>query len=175
MTVTTRLRTAAVATVVAATGALALTTLPATAGSAFTTTTKTVTRTPMPLPHMTAIRTGRHATFDRVVLDLQGKAPGYKVGYVKVVREDGSGTVVAMRGRYHLMIRLTSAQAHTNSGTPTYTGSHKFFVGLPELRQVAFVGDFEGVVSVALGLAHRNGFRVFTLHDPTRIVVDIHH
>jgi hypothetical protein len=40
---------------------------------------------------------------------------------------------------------------------------------------VAFVGDFEATVSVGLGLRHKAGFRVFTLHDPTRIVVDVAH
>jgi len=175
MAITTRIRFASAATVVAASCAVAAAVPPASAGTAFTTTTKSVTRNPSPTPHLVGIRTGRHATFDRVVLDLRGRAPGYVVSYVSTVRTDGSGRVVDLAGRYNVMIRLRPAQAHTDSGTATYTGPKRFWVGDPELREVALVGDFEGVVSVALGLRNRTGFRVFTLSDPTRIVVDIHH
>ena|SRR5947208_3415024 len=172
---TSRLRTAAVTAAAVATAGLVLTTVPAQAVPSYGTATVTVIRTPSPAPHLVGIRTGRHATFDRLVLDLNGAAPGYKVGYVKVVRHDASGRVIDMRGNYFIMVRLTPADAHTSNGTSTYTGPHKFWVGYPELRQVAFAGDFEGVVSIGLGLRPHNGFRVFTLHDPTRIVVDIQH
>ena len=39
----------------------------------------------------------------------------------------------------------------------------------------ALLGDFEAVFLVGVGLAHKTPFRVHTLHDPTRIVVDVHH
>jgi hypothetical protein len=175
MIATTRIRTVTAITAIAAAGALAVTTVPADAGTAFTTTAKSAARSPKPTPHLVGIRTGRHATFDRVVLDLRGAAPGYRVGYVKTVREDGRGNVVDLRGGANLMVRLTPAQAHRNDGTPTYTGSHRMMVDDPELREVAFVGDFEGVVSVALGVRAKHGFRVLTLHDPTRIVIDVAH
>ena len=45
----------------------------------------------------------------------------------------------------------------------------------PTLRQVKFGGDFEGYVSAGLGLADRVGFRVFTLTNPYRVVVDVAH
>jgi hypothetical protein len=154
---------------------LAVTAPPAQATSTYTTQSVTVTRSPDPAPQLTGVRTGRHATFDRVVFDLSGQPSGYHVGYVKVVRADGSGKVISMRGNYYLLVRLTPAVAHDDSGTATYNGPHKFWVGYPQLRQVAFAGDFEGTVSFGLGLRHRNGFRVFTLHDPTRIVVDVRH
>lgn len=135
-----------------------------------------VTHNVLPAPVLTGIRVGRHATFDRVVFDLKGKRPGYNVRYVTVVRQDPSGRIIRMAGRYYLMIRLTPTNAHDiRTGARTYTGPTKFWVGYPELRQVALAGDFEAVVSVALGLAHRNGFHVFTLTDPRRVVVDIRH
>lgn len=159
------------------TAGLTLTALPASAdlGAPTSTASRTVTRSPSPTPRMFDIRTGRHATFDRVVLDLRGGAPGYRVGYVRTVREDGSGKVVDLRGGANLMVRLSPAQAHRGDGTATYTGSHRIMVDDPELREVAFVGDFEGVVSIALGVRAKHGFRVLTLHDPTRIVIDVAH
>lgn len=43
----------------------------------------------------------------------------------------------------------------------------------PELREIAGAGDFEGVVSFGLGLTAESGFRVFTLTNPDRLVVDV--
>jgi GMC oxidoreductase len=177
MTVTIINRTNAVIAALTATSALALTSLPASAdlGAPTSSASRTVTRSPSPAPRLIGIRTGVHSTFDRVVLDLHGRAPGYRVGYVRTVREDGSGKVVDLRGGAQLMVRLTPAQAHRNDATATYTGSRRMTVNDPELREVALVGDFEGVVSIGLGVRAKHGFRVLTLHDPTRIVIDIAH
>jgi hypothetical protein len=177
VTITTLPRAGAVVAAAAVTAGLALTSLPASAdlGAPTSTASRSVSRSPSPIPRLFGIRTGRHATFDRVVLDLRGGAPGYRVGYVKTVREDGSGKVVDLRGRAQLLVRLSPAQAHRNNGTATYTGSRRILVDDPELREVALVGDFEGVVSVGLGVRAKHGFRVLTLHDPTRIVIDIAH
>ena len=167
----------AAAGAVALTAALTVASLPAQADQSAPTSTQTrsVERSPRPTPQVTDIRTGRHAAFDRVVIDLDGAAPGYKVGYVKEVREDGSGKIVDTRGRANLLVRLTPADAHDSNGHPTYDGPHRFTVGYPALREVAFAGDFEATVSLALGISHKNGFRVMTLTNPTRIVVDIAH
>jgi hypothetical protein len=161
-----------------AAGAVLLgTALPAQAdlGAPTGTQTRTVSRHPAPAPRLVAISTGRHDTFDRVVFTLHGDAPGYKVGYVRHVHEDGSGKVVHLRGDADLLVRLTPADAHDGSGAPTYDGPKRSYPGYPQLREVAFAGDFEGTVSIGLGVRHKAGFRVFTLHSPTRIVVDIAH
>ena len=144
-------------------------------GAPTSTKTRTVERSPQSIPNVIGIRTGQHATFDRVVIDLKGGAPGYKVGYVKEVREDGSGKVVDTRGRANLLVRLTPTNAHHENGSPTYSGPKRFTVDYPALREVAFAGDFEATVSIALGIRSKTGFRVLTLHSPTRIVVDIAH
>jgi len=170
-------RRSAAAVAIGLSAALTAATVPAQAdqGAPTGTQTRSVERSPRPTPVVTDIRTGRHATFDRVVIDLDGAAPGYKVGYVKVVREDGSGKVVDTRGRANLLVRLTPTDAHDSNGHPTYDGPHRFTVGFPALREVAFAGDFEATVSIALGISHKTGFRVMTLTNPTRIVVDIAH
>lgn len=161
----------------AITAALVASSLPAQAdqGAPTSTTTRSVERAPQPAPHVMDVRTGQHAAFDRVVIDLHGNAPGYRIGYVKEVREDGSGKVVDTRGRANLLIRLTPANAHHENGAPTYSGPSRFTVDYPALREVAFAGDFDATVSIALGIRHKTGFRVLTLHQPTRIVVDIAH
>lgn len=129
-----------------------------------------------PAPVLTNIRVGRHSTFDRVVFDLKGTASGYDVRYVRVVRADPSDRKVNLHGKYFLRVRLTPANAHdVKTGKSTYTGPRKFWVGYPQLREVAMAGDFEANVSIGLGLAHRNGFHVSVMQNPLRVVVDLQH
>lgn len=165
----------AAVTVLAAAGLI--TTLPAQAdlGAPTSTRTRTVERSPAPTPRLVDITTGRHAAYDRVVFTFRGNAPGYTVGYVRRVRADGSGELVRLRGHANLFVRLTPADAHNRAGEATYDGPHRIYPGYPQLREVAFVGDFEATVSIGLGLRTKTGFRVFTLSSPTRIVVDVAH
>jgi hypothetical protein len=154
---------------------LVISSAPAQGATSYSTKSVTVRRAPSPTPLLTGVRVGRHATFDRVVFDLSGQAPGYRVGYVKVVRSQGSGDVVRLHTTYKILVRLLPAAAHDDAGAPSYTGATSFWVGYPQLRRVGFAGDFEGVVAFGLGVRHHTGFRVFTLSNPTRIVVDMHH
>jgi hypothetical protein len=134
----------------------------------------TVTHTPAvpPVPVVTGIRYGGHPEdgYDRIVFDIRGSGlPGYSVRYVPQVVADGSGKPVAVPGKRFLLIVLNPAQAHTDDGTTTVTGVHN--VGLPMLRAYAIAGDFEGHVSVALGLNATAGYRVGELSG--RIYVDV--
>jgi hypothetical protein len=172
----TRFRLTTVVAAVATAAGLGLIAPPAQATlPAWRTTTVTVDRNPAVPPQLVQVRFGMHPNFDRVVFDLRGAAPGYTVRYVKTVYTDARGDVVPMRGRYYLSIVLHPAYAHSSGGHAIYAVPYKFWVGYPQLRQFAFVGDYEGYVSAALGLRYHNGFRVFTLHNPTRIIVDVHH
>jgi hypothetical protein len=76
---------------------------------------------------------------------------------------------VAVPGRRHLLVVLSPAQAYRNGGGSTVTGTHR--VDLPMLRSYAVVGDFEGHVSIALGLDLVVGFRMGEL--PGRIYLDV--
>jgi hypothetical protein len=134
----------------------------------------TVAHTPAvpPVPVVTGIRYAGHPQdgYDRIVLDIQGSGlPGYSVRYVPQVLADGSGKPVPVPGKRFLLVVLNPAQAHTANGTTTVTGVHN--VGLPMLRAYAIAGDFEGHVSVALGLNATAGYRVGEL--PGRIYLDV--
>jgi hypothetical protein len=124
-----------------------------------------------PVPVVTGVRYAGHpeSGYDRFVIDLRGGVPGYSVRYVGSVTADGSGKPVAVPGDRFLLITLTPAQAHTDAGAVTVTGVHR--VGLPMLTSYAVAGDYEGHVSIALGLAATAGFRVGELSD--RIYVDV--
>jgi hypothetical protein len=125
-----------------------------------------------PVPVATAIRTGSHpdCRFDRLVIDISGPLPGYTVGFVAKVIQDASGETITMPGTRYLEIRLHPAQGHTASGTPSLPGGvHS--AGYPVLTSYAVSGDFEGVLTIALGLAHATRYRVGEL--PGRIYVDV--
>lgn len=126
-------------------------------------------------PQITGLRVGRHATFDRVVVDVTGRRPSFSLRYVDQLSYDGSGLRVPLRGRRSLQLLLSPARAHTQQGHNVYTGPRLRQYRLPTLRGVAFTGDFEGVVSFGITARHGHGYRVFTLVNPSRVVIDLRH
>lgn len=119
------------------------------------------------------LATGCHDSFDRFVVRTRLALARYDVRYVKRIVADGSGETVALEGSRRLRIIIRNGRAHTSTGAalvPRVRTPH-----CPNLRQVKLAGDFEGVVTFGLGLRSRNGFRVFRLTDPSRLVVDVAH
>ncbi|HET7735926.1 MAG TPA: hypothetical protein VFK52_08140 [Nocardioidaceae bacterium] len=126
-------------------------------------------------PAIVDLRVSEHRRFDRVVIDVDGRRPSYQVRYVSQLTYDGSGEPVPLKGRKKLVIRLEPARAHGPKGGNLYDGPRLQQYDFPMLRGVAFLGDFEGVVSFGLTARARNGYRVFTLTDPSRLVIDLKH
>ena len=124
-----------------------------------------------PVPVMIAIRYAAHRDegYDRIVFDIAGALPGYTVKYVSQVRADGSDQPVSVPGSKYLLMVMTPAQAHRETGGPTVSGVHR--VDLPMLESYAVVGDYEGHVSIALGLNGKAGYRVGELDG--RIYIDV--
>ena len=84
------------------------------------------------------------------------------------MRADPSDKVVVLPGK-----RFLNVAVHDLTGE-NYTGPRT--IRTPQLRNVravAITGDFEAVLSVGLGLRHTAWTRVFTLSNPTRVVIDI--
>ena len=123
---------------------------------------------------LTGISVGRHPTFDRIVFRFSGGRPSARVRYVTRVVQDASGRPLALRGRSFLRIVFQPARAHRANGSGT-TAPRTITPLFPTLRQLKVAGDFEGVVSFGAGLSKRAGFRVFTLTNPQRVVVDVAH
>lgn len=128
-------------------------------------------------PLVINLRYARHATFDRAVIDIQGRLPGYTTRYALRHFYDGSGARVPIRGG--LGIALNPAYGHFDNGQTAYAGPRLVRPGFPALKAIAFTGDYEGYVSFAFGLAcddsHKAPHRVIRLHDPQRIVIDFKH
>lgn len=133
------------------------------------------------------VRAGRHECFDRLVIDVGGEDAtfgSYSVRYVPVVRQDGSGDPVPVRGAADLEI-VVHAPAHDEVGRPTFLPADPREVvdvtGYRTFRQVAYAGSFEGSTTLALGVRARLPFRVSTVagtpysDDTPRLVIDVAH
>ena len=118
-----------------------------------------------------------HDGYDRVVFQFRNGLPGFLVEYVDPpLREDGSGNVVDLEGNAFLVVRMEPASGFDLSvpeGELIYTGPRRIAgEDTTVLREVVRTGDFEAVLTWAIGLDERVPFRVLTLDDPARIVVD---
>lgn len=122
------------------------------------------------------IRTGRHADFDRVVLDLSGQPFEYRVMERPEVTQCASGAPISVPGNEVLLVVLIGASGYDENGNPTYTGSRNFPTpGLGNVGGVAITCDWE-TLDVAVGYDDTYAWhRVFTLTNPNRVVIDIGH
>jgi len=101
--------------------------------------------------------------------------PGYHVEYTtKPVRRCGSGDPVTVAGAGKLVVRFEPAQAHDEHGTLT-PAERQRAPGLPAVRELTLVCDFEGQVAWVLGIAAPSEYRVSELTGPARLVLDVRH
>ena len=117
------------------------------------------------------VRVGDHDGFDRVVLELSGTAtPGWGVAWEDEAVAEGSGDVVPLEGD-HVLTISASGTAMPEPGSfevPARLGP------AGALAEVQVNGWFEGYTQVFAGVdGDERPFRVFTLTDPPRLVVDI--
>lgn len=128
------------------------------------------------------VRSGAHACFDRVVVDVRGKVGrAYDVRYVRAVHADGSGQLVPLRGGAFLQV-IVRAPAYDHLGRTTYRPANRRELvdasGRRTLRQVAWAGTFEGQTTFGVGVRARLPFRVTVLDGPgtqSRVVLDVAH
>ncbi|MFE0477723.1 hypothetical protein ACFW2V_39635 [Streptomyces sp. NPDC058947] len=130
---------------------------------------------------LTNIRTGRHACFDRMVVDVPGAGSGvgYTVGYVDRLYQDGSGRHIPVAGGAVLEVRVAAPSYDPETGAPTYPGRVARplpgvdLTGYRTFRDTRFAGSFEGDTQIGLGVRARLPFRVLRLDD--RVIVDVAH
>ena len=129
---------------------------------------------------VTGVRSGRHACFDRLVVDLKGKAPGYTVSYVSQItagrvrrshpdprRRQAAGD--RERPRLH-----PDRDRQLHPAEPARGRQRHRLLDVPPGR---LGRPFEGYTSMGLGVRARLPFRVFTIQDATtsRLVIDVAH
>ena len=111
--------------------------------------------------------------WERIVFEFTGDAwPPGTVQYVDKAGSCASGQpIVGLKGTTILEVAFTSAQAHDNAGKPTIpttiTGPGKTILnGIQSC-------DFEGHVTWEFGLTGKQNFKVSTLTNPSRVVIDV--
>jgi hypothetical protein len=130
----------------------------------------------------TNVRSGKYYCFDRLVIDIKGKATGYNVRYVSKVVQDGSGLPIKLRGGAFLQVTAHSPSYDSATGKATFVPANRSEVTnvstYQTFRQVAWAGSFEGHTTLGLGVRARLPFKVFTLAGPgngSRLVIDVAH
>ena len=126
-----------------------------------------------------SVRAGVHEGFDRVVLDLAAQpgatGPGWYAVYTPNPLRDGSGAPMEIAGDSVLEVVLNS-MAYPEPGDPVYDGgdfgldTHR----LDAVQEVIRTTPWEGQVQLFIGMqGEPRPYRVFLLHDPLRLVVDV--
>ena len=128
---------------------------------------------------ITNVRSGRHACFDRLVVD------GASVGsarYVSAVLTQGKGDAIPLRGGAKIEIIVRANNFNLDTGAVTYNPKNPReltnVTGYSTFRQVAWGGSFEGYTTIGLGVRARLPMRIFTLAGPgssSRLVIDVAH
>lgn len=124
---------------------------------------------------VTNVRVGRHADFDRVVLDLAGEGtPGWFADLNADPRQAGSGFPVEYEGSTSIDLQVTGlAMPEPVDGEYRDIGTVPGAGGV--VTEVVSGGWFEGQTQFVIGLSGEHPYSIQVIEDPTRLVVDILH
>ena len=121
------------------------------------------------------VRMGVHPEeggWERIVFEFQGaQRPAATIEYVSKATSCGSGEAVTINGAAILQVAITGADAHNTSGNPTVPTT----IAGPgsAVHGGTQTCDFEAHVTWDFGLDAKHNFKVTTLTNPTRIVIDV--
>ncbi len=126
-----------------------------------------------PGSYLTAVRTGKHGSYDRVVFQFSGGLPAVTAERVATVYADPRGTPVPLAGKSRLHVVFRGASANCpQPAHRTWTGPSVLTPRYPQLLMIRAAGDFEGYLSFGIGLAARGGYHISSLAGPDRVVID---
>jgi hypothetical protein len=123
------------------------------------------------------VRVGGHPEqggWDRVVFEFDGGLPEADVEYKPAasILSCGPGQPVPVQGQAILAVRLFPSDSHNQQGQLTIKSQDIAGPG-NEVLQVKQYCDFEAVNQWAIGARAMQRFKVTTLQNPTRLVIDI--
>jgi hypothetical protein len=122
-----------------------------------------------------AIDTGAHPCFERVVLRLSGtgELPGFLVQYEPdPIVESPSGQPVEVAGDATLVLHAGVWMPDIDGNG--YSGPRQVVpTNVSHILELEQIENFEGQTAWAIGLDRQRDFRALALSDPYRIVVDI--
>ena len=134
--------------------------------------TATTARAPA-IPALTQIQAAHHPGYDRMVFQFSDGLPGQRTaGYVSQVTADPSGKKMNVAGNATLLVRFSQANGHNSGGRVTYGPAARTYA-LPQIIQCVNAGDYEAVLRFGIGVAAKAPFHMFTMINPSRVVIDI--
>jgi hypothetical protein len=123
------------------------------------------------LPTLTSIQAKHVGKVDRVTFGFTNGLPAdVQVQWVDTLVHDGSGVPVRVAGTKVLAVFFNGATNHDANGATTRT---RTAFALPNVITSVGAGDFEGTVTVGLGVQKRTAYKVTKLQNPDRVVVDV--
>jgi hypothetical protein len=118
---------------------------------------------------LTSVRFAQHAGYDRIVFEFADAraVPSYKLAQqTPTFVTDPKGERKTLEGSAGLWTRFEGTD--WTNGVPFSAARPE----LPVIREVAEVGNFEGITSYGIGLSTRSCFRTLELAAPARLVID---
>ena len=112
-----------------------------------------------PLPRLSGIGAGEHPAqqgqraYDRMSFTFTTAFPSYQFTFTKALVADPSGKPIKLAGNGVLKVTFHLAQAHTASGRSSVLTQPPAQLGLNRMVSWAPAGDFEGVVTVGIGIS----------------------
>jgi hypothetical protein len=139
--------------------------------AAFTCASSTITAKPSPATaFVDAIRTGAHAGYDRVTIEFKNGQPGsisIRPQAGTTFNQAPSGKPDMLAGKNGILVILRGADVHT-----AYNALRDLKTSYPSLAEVRVIEDFEGQVSLGLGVKQAACYRATVLANPVRLVID---
>jgi hypothetical protein len=108
--------------------------------------------------------------FERITFEFSGGLPSASVRYVPSVTRCGPGDTLDLGNNKAMLVSFKNTDGHNQQGQSTVTLN---LGATDNIKQVKGACDFEAVVEYGVGVANQRPFRVFTLENPPRVVVDI--
>lgn len=118
-----------------------------------------------------ALRTGSHMGYDRVTVEFKNGQPGsisIRPQAGTTFNQSPSGQAVTVAGSHGILMIIRGADAHT-----AYSSVRDIKTGFPSLAEVRVIEDFEGQISLGLGVSQTACYRAFLLATPARLVIDV--
>jgi hypothetical protein len=131
-----------------------------------------------PTRYLTGVSVATTACVDRIEFAFEHGVPGYRLAYASAAQaqtEDASGRHIPVAGAVFLVVRLSPAATARSDGstlTRTYDGPRRLPAGdARHVREVVKTGDFEAVVTWAVGLDEMRPFSVSVSADTLAVEI----
>jgi hypothetical protein len=125
-----------------------------------------------PTTYVDAFRKGSHPGYDQITVEFSNGIPGQSVEIKPQVGTkftmDASGQTVTLKGTNGILVTITGADMHT-----MFHGTVNSVTGYPAMAEIRQLGDYEGVVTLGLGIQGPACYQASYLTDPYRLVIKV--